>query len=55
MDEEALVRKVSPSLQTEYTPKGSRFVKGDFVHVQFDGGSSSGVGSGGFVITLHTG
>ena len=55
MEEESLVEKVSPSLHTEYTPRGSRFVPGDFVHVQFDGGSQSGIGTGGFVITTHTG
>ena len=31
-------------------PKGSRFRKRPFIHVQFDGGSAEGVGTGGFVI-----
>jgi hypothetical protein len=55
MEEERDVKALSPSLETEFTPRGSRFTKGDFVHVQFDGGSASGVGTGGFVITRSDG
>lgn len=31
-------------------PRASRFEPGPYVHVQFDGGSAQGVGTGGFVI-----
>ena len=31
-------------------PAKSRFLPGKFVHVQFDGGSEDGLGTGGFVI-----
>ena len=31
-------------------PAKSRFLTGKFVHVQFDGGSKDGLGTGGFVI-----
>ena len=55
LEEEEAVKKVSPSLQTECTPAGSRFSSGDFVHVQFDGGSQDGVGVGGFVILTSEG
>jgi hypothetical protein len=55
MEEEHNVKAVSPSLKTEFTPRGSRFTKGDFIHIQFDGGSQSGVGTGGFLITNRNG
>ena len=53
--EDELAQSVAPSLETEFTPGGSRFVPGDFIHVQFDGGSANGVGTGGFVILRSDG
>ena len=32
------------------SPAKSRFLPGKFMHVQFDGGSEDGLGTGGFVI-----
>ncbi len=49
------MKSVSPSLHTECTPKGSRFLPGEYIHVQFDGGSQNGVGVGGFVIVTSHG
>ena len=36
-------------------PTKSRFLPGKFVHVQFDGGSEGGLGTGGFVIIYREG
>ena len=33
-----------------YLPPKARFTKGPHIHVQFDGGSQDGHGTGGFVI-----
>ena len=42
-------------METACTPGGSKFFRGPFIHLQFDGGSQSGIGTGGFVILTSEG
>ena len=44
------VEELKKGLDTTSLPSASRFKPGPFVHVQFDGGSVEGVGTGGFTI-----
>ena len=44
------VEELKKGLDTTSLPSASRFKSGPFVHVQFDGGSVEGVGTGGFTI-----
>ncbi len=50
LEQEEAVEVVTPALKGQSMPRGSRFEDGPFLHLQFDGGSCSGIGSGGFVI-----
>ena len=47
---EDLVEELKKGLNMTSLLAASRFQSGPFVHVQFDGGSVEGIGTGGFTI-----
>ena len=44
-----------PRRALDSTARGTKFVKGPYVHIQFDGGSQDGHGTGGFTIVDEAG
>ena len=53
--EEDQLNAIAPSIETKHTPLGNRFYPGEFIHLQFDGGSTQGEGTGGFVLVTSEG